>query len=115
MSTYAAMRQTMVDLLNRTDCADPSSALVKSFFASAIPLIHREVRAWFMEKTLTVDTSAGEVSTVALPSDWLQTKAILWDDSTTNSGEVDEIDIGSYYRRKNEIFDVPTIAAREGS
>src|SRR6478752_1198325 len=98
MSTYATMRSDFVALLNRTDCADPNAALVKSFFTSAIPLIHREVRAWFMEKTLTVDTSAGEVSTVALPSDWLQTKAIVWDDSTTDSGEVDEIDIGNYYR-----------------
>jgi peptide methionine sulfoxide reductase MsrA len=104
MTTYAAMRQTFIDLLNRTDFTDPNAALVKEWFDQSIQRIQREVRAPHMERTLNMDTTAAEVSSVTFPNDWLQSKALVWDDGTPSSGEIDEVDIGTYYRRKNAIF-----------
>jgi hypothetical protein len=74
------MRQDFINLLNRTDFSDPNAALVKQWFNSSIQLIEREVRAQFMETVLVIDTSAGNVSTVTVPTDWLETKAFVWDD-----------------------------------
>jgi hypothetical protein len=66
-----------------------------------------------METVLTIDTSAGTVSTVTVPTDWLQTKAFVWDDGA-DSDEIDKVELGTYYKRKNEQFNIPTIYAREG-
>jgi hypothetical protein len=49
-----------------------------------------------------------------MPNDWLQSKALVWDDDTTASGEIDEVDIGTYYRRKNATRSYPTIYTRLG-
>jgi hypothetical protein len=114
MATYAAMRQTFINLVNRTDFTDPNAALVKDWFGQSIQRIQREVRAPHMERLLTIDTSLGEVDTVTFPNDWLESKALVWDDSTTRSGEIDEVDIGTYYRRKNQIRSYPTIYSRQG-
>jgi hypothetical protein len=114
MSTYAAMRQDFINLLNRTDFSDPNAALVKQWFNSSIQLIEREVRAQFMETVLTIDTSAGNVSTITVPADWLETKALVWDDGA-DSDEVDRVGLGTYYKRKNEQFNIPEIYTREGS
>lgn len=112
MSTYSAMRSKFIALLNRSDCADANAALVKDWFDSAIGLIDKEVRWKGMERTLTIDTT-NAVDIVPVPTDWLQTIALVWDNTTTDSGEIDPVDLGTYYRRKNEIFDVPTIYTRE--
>jgi hypothetical protein len=114
MATYAAMRQTFINLVNRTDFSDPNAALVKDWFGQSIQRIQREVRAPHMERLLTIDTSEGEVSTITMPNDWLQSKALVWDDGTTESGEIDEVDIGTYYRRKNVNLSHPTIYTRLG-
>lgn len=113
MATYAAMRATFIGLLNRTDFTDPSAALVKDWFNQSIQRIQREVRAPHMERVLSVDTT-NEVTSVTIPNDWLETKAFVWDDGTTDSGEIDELDLGTYYRRKNEVFDKPIFYTREG-
>jgi hypothetical protein len=39
MSTYAAMRQDFIGLLNRTDFSDPNAALVKQWFNSSVQLV----------------------------------------------------------------------------
>lgn len=112
MATYAAMRATFISLLNRTDCADADAALVKGWFDNSIQRIQREVRAPHMEEVLTVDTAA-EVSSVTVPNDWLDTKAFVWDDGA-DGGEIDEVDIGTFYRRKNSLSGgTPVIFSRE--
>jgi hypothetical protein len=112
MATYAAMRQTFIDLLNRTDSQDPDAALVKGFFDSSIQRTQREVRAPCMEVVATIDTDTA-VSALAVPVDWLQSKALVWDDGS-DGGEVDEVELGTYYRRKNEVLAVPTMYVRQG-
>jgi hypothetical protein len=114
MSTYAAMRQDFINLLNRTDFSDPNAALVKQWFNSSIQLIEREVRARFMETVLVIDTSGGQVSTLAVPTDWLETKAFVWDNGA-DADEIDKVELGTYYKRKNETFNIPAIYTREGS
>jgi hypothetical protein len=113
MATYAAMRQSLIDLLNRSDFTDPNAALVKGWFDNSIQRIQREVRAPHMERVLVVDTTLS-VSQVSIPNDWLETKAFVWDNGT-DSGEVSPLELGTYYHRKNEVFDFPTFYCRQGS
>lgn len=114
MTAYAAMRQDFINLINRTDFTDPNAALVKSWFDKSIQRIQREVRAPHMERVLTIDTSQGTVSSVTIPNDWLENKALVWDDDTDDSGEIDELDLGTYYRRKNSLIDKPVFYTRQG-
>jgi hypothetical protein len=113
MATYAAMRATFIGLLNRTDMTDPNAALVKDWFASSIQRIQREVRAQHMETVNTIDTTVS-VSTVTVPADWLQTKALVWSNGA-DGGEIDFVELGTYYSRINEVLGVPTIYCRQGS
>lgn len=113
MTTYAAMRQEFIDLLNRTDCTDPDAALVKGWFDKSIQRIQREVRSPHMERIYTIDT-ASNVSSITLPDDWLEPKALVWDNGTDDGGEIDEVDLGTYYRRKNSLSGgYPTIFTRQ--
>lgn len=111
MATYAAMRQTFIDLLNRTDLTDPNAALVKGWFDNSIQRCQREVRAPHMERVLAIDTT-NPVSSISVPNDWLETKAFVWDNGTCG-GEVDPLELGDYYVRKNELFDYPTFYTRQ--
>jgi hypothetical protein len=112
MTTYAAMRSTFIELLNRKDCNDPNAALVKSWFDLSQKRIEREVRADCMLTVTTVDTTAS-VTTIPVPADWLQTKAIVWSDST-QGGEIDPVDLGTYYLHINTKPGVPIHYTREG-
>jgi hypothetical protein len=112
MTTYAAMRQDFIDLLNRTDFSDPNAALVRSWFDKSLQRIQREVRAPHMERLFDIDTSM-EVSSFTIPNDWLESKALVWDDGS-DGGEIDEVDLGTYFRRKNRLIGVPTIYTRQG-
>lgn len=111
MTTYATMRQNLIDLLNRTDLTDPNSSLVKGWFDNSIQRIQREVRAPHMEKVLTIST-ATTVSTVTIPTDYLETKAFVWSDGT-NGGEVQPLELGTYYARINNIYDFPEFYCRQ--
>lgn len=107
------MRSTFVALLNNSTASDPSSALVKSWFDLSIQRIQREVRAPHMEDVYTVDTT-DEVSSLTVPDNWLDTKAFVWDNGTDDSGEIDEVDIGTFYRRKRALDGgTPIIYTRE--
>jgi hypothetical protein len=113
MSTYASMRATFIQLLNRTDLTDPDDALVKGWFDLSLKRIEREVRAECMVTVTTVDTTSS-VSTIPIPTDYLQTKAIVWSDST-QGGEIDPVDLGTYYTHLNTTPDTPIHYVREGS
>lgn len=114
MTAYLALRQNLINMINRNDFTDPSAALVKSWFDQSIQRIQREVRAPHMERVFTIDTSQGNVSSVTVPNDWLENKALVWDDNTDDSGEIDEFDLGTYYRRKNSFIDKPVFYTRQG-
>jgi hypothetical protein len=109
MATYAAMRQTFINLVNRTDFTDPNAALVKDWFGQSIQRIQREVRAPHMERLVSPSTRVlGEVYRNRSLSTGFRVKH--WSGTTVpRSGEIDEVDIGTYYRRKNQIRSYPTI------
>jgi hypothetical protein len=115
MTTYAAMRQSFIDLLNRSDFTDPNAALVKGWFDNSIQRIQREVRAPHMERVLNMDTTLSVSQIRHIPNDWLETKAIVWDNGTPTVARSTHLILGTYYRRKNAIFSYPTIYTREGT
>lgn len=73
--TRGELRSTVLARLNRDDC---TAGMADGFIAEAVRRVEREVRAPFMEKTYTVDTTGG-VSTFVAPPDYLEDFDMLVD------------------------------------
>src|SRR5690242_5856800 len=94
---YGAQRTQFLNILNRSDCTD---ALAKTFFTMALGRIQREYRSPDIVKQLTIDTTLS-VTTVAVPSDWVETQVFGVTSPNGDSRELVFKQLGSYQRKVN--------------
>lgn len=108
---YLAMRTQFQNILNRSDCAD---TLAQTFFQMALARCQREMRLPFMEEQLNIDTSAGAVSTIAVPDDWIENIAFIVTDANGYTVELQYLEVGNFMRKTNEVLGEATYYTRIG-
>lgn len=109
---YLAMRNQYAAILNRKDSTD---TLAKTFFDLAIARLQRELRVPFMERTMVINTASGDVSTVTVPADYIETITFLVTEPNGYSRELQNVDLGTFARFSNMVQDGPVYYARQGS
>jgi hypothetical protein len=85
---YGTMKTRLRSLLNRDDVTDDQ---IDTYFTQGLQRIQRDLRLPHNERVAIVDTSTADVSQIAVPADWFETKVFLGP-----NGEIDFKDIGSW-------------------
>lgn len=93
ITTYGELQTAIGDFLNRDDLTN----ITPTFIDLAEAEFQRKIRHWRMEETYTANTTSG-TSTVALPSDWLQT--VRFSVTTTSETVLEPINAGNLLRRR---------------
>lgn len=78
ISTFAELKSSIADFLNRTDL----TTVIPSFISLAEAQINRDVRHWRMDQITAITTNAG-VGESILPESYLETNSVTW---SFNSG-----------------------------
>jgi hypothetical protein len=73
ISTFAELKSSIADFLNRSDL----TTVIPSFISLAEAQINRDVRHWRMDKITTINANAGVAETV-LPENYLETNSVAW-------------------------------------
>jgi hypothetical protein len=73
ISTFAELKSSIADFLNRSDL----TTVIPSFISLAEAQINRDVRHWRMDKITSITANAGVAETV-LPENYLETNSVTW-------------------------------------
>lgn len=73
ISTFAELKSSIADFLNRSDL----TTVIPSFISLAEAQINRDVRHWKMSNVTAVSFASGQ-KTANMPADWLETSHAEW-------------------------------------
>lgn len=101
ISTFAELKSSIADFLNRTDL----TTVIPSFISLAEAQINRDVRHWKMSNVAAVTFAAGQ-KTSGMPADWLETSHAVWTyNSATHRQYPLEYASGTTVRERNDNSD----------